>query len=189
MSEVFIEKCKELSDAQLAELINRGEYIYLGVLIERYTPLIRSGISKLSDAPLDADDLFQEATLALCSAIKAYDPEKSAFSTFAALCINRALAGELRTAVSSRRVPSGLISPIDDVELAGGTSPEAILIEKESYKRLTDSIRLELSELEYRVLCAFLADKSYADIARELGVTVKSVDNSLRRIRTKLKGM
>ncbi len=189
MSQAFFEKCKALSDEKIVELIGNGEYIYLGVLIERYTPLIKSLVSKSVDSSHDFDDLFQESTLALLGAVNSFDSSKASFSTFASLCISRALNDQRRSAHAGKRVPEKLITPIDDIELTDINSPESILIEKESYMRLADDIKLELSELEYRVLCAYLSKDSYLDIANLLGISVKSVDNTLRRIRKKLKDM
>jgi RNA polymerase sporulation-specific sigma factor len=189
MSQSFFEKCKAFSDEQIIDLIRGGEYIYLGVLIERYSPLIKSLIAGAGFSSHDYDDLFQESTLALTGAIKSFDSSKASFSTFATLCINRAISDQKRSAVAQKRVPEQLITPIDEIELTDSKSPEAILIEKESFLELKDNIKLELSELEYRVLCAFLAENSYSAIAQLLGISAKSVDNTLRRIRTKLKDM
>ena len=46
---------------------------------------------------------------------------------------------------------------------------------------------LELSDMEYNVLELFLSGKGYSDIAKALGITEKSVDNALARIRKKIK--
>ena len=62
-----------------------------------------------------------------------------------------------------------------------------IFFDKEAYKALTHNIRLELSGLELAVLQLFLAGKKYIDIADELGISEKSVNNALMRIRKKLK--
>ena len=64
---------------------------------------------------------------------------------------------------------------------------EQVVIEKESYNALENTIKSELSDFEYQVLCEFLLGKSYADIAETLGVSVKSVDNALKRIRSKIR--
>ena len=68
----------------------------------------------------------------------------------------------------------------------GAQSAENVYLEKESYNDLTKNIALELSEFEYKVLSSFLAGEAYADIACNYNVSVKSVDNALKRIRTKL---
>ncbi|MDP2872571.1 MAG: sigma factor-like helix-turn-helix DNA-binding protein, partial [Bacillota bacterium] len=43
-----------------------------------------------------------------------------------------------------------------------------------------------LSDLEWRVLMAYLDGKSYQEIANELGRHVKSIDNALQRVKRKL---
>lgn len=187
MSNNFLENCKNLSDNDLISLVKNGNYVYLGVVIERYTPVIEGIIAKFSDCGIDRDDLFQEATLSLFSAVKTFDSDKASFATFARLCIERALNDIVRATKAQRRVPEKMLTPLEDVVLTDEASPETILIEKENYRRLAANIKLDLSPREYNVLCLFLSDKSYADIATELNITVKSVDNTLRRIRKKLK--
>ena len=93
----------------------------------------------------------------------------------------------LRVAGAAKHIPEDLIYPIDEVELSDMNNPESIFIEKESYDDLELTIKQELSDFEYQVLCEFLIGKSYADIADSLNVTAKSVDNALRRIRSKIK--
>lgn len=179
---------ENFSDNELVVLINQGEYKYLQLLINRYMPYIISVASRYRAGGFDTEDFIQEGILAIFSAVKAFDSDKSSFKTFVILCINRAMSSALsRVAGASKHIPDGMITPIDDVELSDTNNPESILIEKESYDDLEHSIKKELSQFEYQVLCEFLNGKSYADIANSLNVTVKSVDNALRRIRSKIK--
>lgn len=179
---------ENLTDNQLIELINSGEYKYLQFLINRYMPYIISVASRYNAGGLDTEDFIQEGILAIFSAVKSFDSEKASFKTFVTLCIDRAMYTALSKATgAAKHIPDSLISPIDDIELADTNSPESIIIEKENYDALANSIKKELSDFEYRILCEFLSGKSYADIAETLQVTVKSVDNALRRIRTKIK--
>ncbi|MBE6809898.1 MAG: sigma-70 family RNA polymerase sigma factor [Ruminococcaceae bacterium] len=179
---------ENLTDNQLIELINSGEYKYLQFLINRYMPYIISVASRYNAGGLDTEDFIQEGVLAIFSAVKSFDSEKASFKTFVTLCIDRAMSTALSRATgAAKHIPDSLISPIDDVEVADTNSPESIIIEKENYDALANSIKKELSDFEYRILCEFLSGKSYADIAEALQVTVKSVDNALRRIRTKIK--
>ena len=179
---------EHFSDNQLVELINHGEYKYLQLLINRYMPYIISVASRYNAGGLDTEDFIQEGVLAIFSAVKTYDGSKASFKTFAGLCINRAMSSALARAVGSgKHIPENLISPIDDIELADTSDPESILIEKENILDLEHTIKNDLSELEYQVLGEFLSGKSYADIAEALGITTKSVDNALRRIRAKIK--
>ena len=120
-------------------------------------------------------------------AVKNFDGERSSFSTFAALCIKRSVLASLKQSRRRKDIPDGLLSPIDEVEITDPNSPEKIFFDKESYKNLTDSIRLELSGLEYSVLQLFLEGNKYIDIAKRLSISEKSVNNALLRIRKKLK--
>jgi len=179
---------ENFSDNQLVEFINQGEYKYLQILINRYMPYIISIASKYNAGGLDTEDFIQEGILAIFSAVKVYNPQKASFKTFVTLCINRAMSSAIaRTSGAAKHIPEGMITPIDDVELTDMSSPESILIEKESFNALEHTIKSELSDFEYQVLCEFLSGKSYADIAQSLNVSAKSVDNALRRIRSKIK--
>lgn len=188
MNNTFVENNKNLSDDVLIERINSGEYELLRVLISRYTPVVQYYAAGYALHDSDVEDLMQDGLIALYSAVKGYVPGKASFATFVSLCIKRAMIGENRAAGRKKRVPAELCSSLDETpELAGVKSAENEFIEKESLKDLTDSIRLELSEFEYKVLSAFLSGQTYSAIAEECEVTVKSVDNALKRIRAKLK--
>lgn len=179
---------ENFSDNQLVELINRGEYKYLQLLINRYMPYIISVASRYNAGGLDTEDFIQEGVLAIFSAVKTYDNSKASFKTFAGLCVNRAMSSALSRAVgNAKHIPENLISPIDDFELADTSDPESILIEKENFSDLEHTIKNDLSKFEYQVLNEFLSGKSYSQIADVLGVTTKAVDNALRRIRAKIK--
>lgn len=179
---------ENFSDNELVALINRGEYKYLQLLINRYMPLVISIASRYNASGFDTEDFIQEGTLAIFSAVKTYNQEKALFKTFVTLCINRAMSSALsRVSGAAKHIPESLISPIDEIELSDLNNPESIFIEKESYNDLESTIKHELSDFEYQVLCEFLSGKSYADIADSLNVTAKSVDNALRRIRSKIK--
>lgn len=179
---------ENISDNQLIELINSGEYKYLQLLINRYMPYIISTASNYNAGGFDTEDFIQEGILAIFSAVKTYDSSKASFKTFVSICITRAMSSALaRASGAAKHIPESLISSIEDVELADMSSPESILIEKENYTDLAETIKKESSDFEYKVLCEFLSGKSYTDIAKTLGVSDKSVDNALRRIRSKIK--
>ena len=179
---------EKFSDNQLIDFINNGEYSYLQVLINRYMPYVINIASRYNCSGLDTEDFIQEGILAIFSAVKTFDDEKASFKTFVCLCINRAMSSALsRTVGAAKHIPENLISSIDDIEITDLNNPESILIEKENFSDLEQTIKEQSSSFEYQVLCEFLNGKSYSDIAATLGVSEKSVDNALRRIRSKIK--
>ena len=95
----------------------------------------------------------------------------------------------LKKTKRSKNIPDELIDPIDEYEnIADGNNPETIFFEREAYESLAETIRLELSTLEYEVLQLYLSGESYSYISEKLGISLKSVGNALSRIRKKLKG-
>lgn len=186
MRKKFVENNKNMTDDEVILLINKGEYENLQIIINRYLPLIIKTAKKYC-SPNAVEDAVQEATFALYSAIKDYDSEKSSFSAFASLCIKRSVVSGLRKSTSKKTIPDEMLSSIEELQLADHNSPENIIIEKENYKTLANTIKLELSSKEYSVLQFFLEGKSYSEIAKKLSLTEKSVDNALSRIRKKLK--
>ena len=183
----FVEESENMSDNEIISRINEGRYEYLQILIDRYMPLILSKAKSLGGFGIEIDDLIAEGIMGVFSAVKSFDNDKSKFSTFVSLCIERAMLGEIRTASRKRQIPSNLITSINDLELESNDNPEEIYINKESFCSLKENIVSGLSDMENKVLELFLDGNTYSDIAEKLGVSVKSVDNSLLRIRNKIK--
>ncbi len=187
MEHNLIEKAECLSDNELVSYVLSGNYEYLQTLINRYMPYIISVAAKYKSYGCDIDDLIQEGILSVFSAVKSYDSEKASFRTFVTLCINRSINDQLRAINAGKRIPENMITAIDEVILPDECNPENIFIEKESYNDLTVTLKKNLSGFEYKVFCEFLSGSSYSDIADKLNISVKSVDNALKRIRSKFK--
>ena len=186
MRNIFVENYKNMSDEEIVAQIRGGNYELIPVIFGRYEKQIAYYVGKYCRES-EREDASQEASLALYSAIKDYDKEKSAFSSFAALCIKRSVIDLVKRASRKKNIPEELLEPIEDVSIPDCNSPEKIFFDKEAYKALTHNIRLELSGLELAVLQLFLSGKRYIEIADELGISEKSVNNALMRIRRKLK--
>lgn len=186
MIEKSVENYKSYPDEELISRINQGNYEHMAIIIERYAPVIHSYINKYC-LETQREDAAQEANLALFFAIKAFDGTKSCFSTFANLCIKRAILDVLKSGKRQKNIPEEMLHSIDDVELVDANSPEKIFFEREDFKSLTDNIKLELSNLEYNVLRLRLSGESYENIAHSLAISEKTVDNALLRIRKKLR--
>ena len=187
MSTSFKTVEKDISDDQLVARISSGEYELFYLLIKRYQPLVKSIAFSMATAENEVEDLVQEGNIALFSAVRSYQSQKASFGTFASICVKNAMIDVLRSSNSKRKIPEGMLSSIHDVEVQDNNTPEKIFFDNEDYRILTDSINIELSSLERKVLSAHLCGLSYSEIAKELAVSVKSVDNSLSRIRAKLK--
>lgn len=175
-----------LSDEQLVFRINSGNNDSLQILLSRYIDTIRFKAAAISP-DLDPDDIVQEGLIALYSAIRVFDPSISKFSTFANLCIERAIYSEIRKLNRKRVIPQDMLVYEFEADDNAESDPESLFIQKEECSAFTDKIKNSLSDFEYRVLLCFLELNSYEKIAEKLCVSQKSVDNALSRLRKKIK--
>ena len=103
----------------------------------------------------------------------------------------RQILTAIRNASSRKNAPLNDSVPIpEETDPALGNvsvSPEEILISRETARSLEEGLEEILSAFEKRVFRILLQGKGYVEIAEELKVTPKSVDNALQRIKKKMK--
>ncbi len=191
----------KMSDESLVELSHSGDRAAMDCLLLRYKNLVRARTKTYFLAGADRDDIVQEGMIGLFKAVRDYDGEKnSSFASFAELCIKRQLISAVKAATRQKHMPLNsyvsLSAPsadsgseqtlIDTMSEYMSHSPEDTVLEKERRDALDVRIEEELSDLEKRVLKLYLRGDSYAEIAKAIGKTPKSVDNALRRIKRKM---
>ncbi len=182
----FVENYENMSDIQLISNIKNGKYEFLTVLVNRYIYVVDFFCNKYGLAFV-RDDIVQDVTFSIYSSINSFDETKSSFATFANTIIKRVIISYIKKSNRKKDIPEELLQPLDNIQVPDFNSPEKILLDKEQFKDFTDNIKLELSNLEFKVLNLFLSGLSYEDIADKLGIAPKAVDNALSRIRKKLK--
>ncbi len=180
-------------DNELISLSRAGAEDATAELLRRYIPLVGSRASVFTTSGFEYDDMFQEGMIGLYSAIRSFDESQgSPFSAFARLCVDRMMVAVLRASSRQRRIPGSKISNLENEsdlaerKLYSG-DPEAALLAKEEFRRFQEKANNELSSFVYGVLTAFVSGCNYGEISQKLGVSEKSVDNALQRIRKKLK--
>ena len=153
-------------------------------LIYRYTRMIKIKAAKMSSFDIEREDLQQEGYIALLDAVKTFDPMKGSFYSFASACIDN----RMKNAAAKAR---GKLEKADDYDfeqiIDDRSSIDDHVIVKEYDIELKNKLSKLLTEKEHNVLKLYLEGYSYKQIAEKLGVSVKSVDNSLLRARNKLK--
>lgn len=184
----FIDYAK-LSDEELVALINKGNNSLLHELFQRFNSTIYSKAVRFSSST-DLDDFVQEGLIALFSATKVYNSSLSSFSTFASVCIERAMCSLYRKNFAKKQIPGENIVSIDEFDfLSANTTPESYLIEKEECNQLSKQIKASLSKLEYKVLLAFLSGDSLEDISIRCNLSLRTVNNAMFRARAKIKAL
>ena len=188
-----------MTDEQLASLAKQGDYNAELELFNKY----RNVINKFSRGYFliggDVEDLIQEGMIGLYKAIINFDPKKNvSFKTFASTCIRHQLQSAIKVSSSEKnKILSSAISisdsPLDeedgDLEIfipSSLPSPDDKVLEKERFKEIKDKIIDTLSALELKVLSLYLKGYSYQEISSLGGLSKKSIDNALTRIKNKL---
>lgn len=157
------------------------------VLILRYAASIRAKAGVMSNNVLEADDLMQEGLLGLLNAIRTFDPQKGTpFSAYSNVCITN----KMKTALFKSNRSAIPVDEADEQLIPADLSdPESILLEKEKSLELDHEIRALLSENEWQIFRLFLQGSTYFQMARQLNISPKTVDNALQRVRRKLKSV
>lgn len=179
------------SDEQLCACAAAGETEAESILVVRYASLVRACSRPLFLAGGDSEDLIQEGMLGLLTAIRNFSPTRDAsFRTYAEICIRSRLLSAVRAARGGKHAPLNESVPFEtslfdriDPTLQ---SPEDVVIGREEFRERLEALRGRLSALEARILPPYLLGLSCGEIAREQGLSPKSVDNAIQRIRRKM---
>jgi RNA polymerase sporulation-specific sigma factor len=201
----------DLTDAELVRAFREGRSDRaFEQLLGRYVRLIRSWARKYWCAYriADCDDLEQEARIAFLGAVNSYDQAQSGFFGFAQLCVTRRLKSVVKSAGRLRNCPppgavilstgmgSGMgASDGDDRDMIeavpnpAACDPLDLAVANDAARRLWSVAGSALSGLELEALKRRAWGESYQEVAAELGVSQKSIDNAVTRARRKLRGL
>lgn len=185
------------SDEELIEKYHSGESDCLDELMSRYSSLARAKARSCFLIGGEQEDLVQEGMIGIFKAVKDFQQDKnSSFKTFANMCVSRQIATAIRCSNRYKHIPlNNSVSfnqsvaegfEVKDMIEGNERSPEEILIERESADTLAANIKNRLSPLEKRVLYKYIQGLTYRQIASELLITEKTIDNALQRIKKKL---
>lgn len=190
-----------MTDEEICIMAQKGDENALNTLLSKYKPLA----SKLARSYFltggDIEDLVQEGMIGLYKAIMHFTNNKNAsFKTFATTCIKHQLQSAVRVDLNEKNRILSTALPItserkddedEDEEFeillpSSQPSPYEKVIEKETLDEIKNKILSTLSDLEIKVLSLYLKGYSYSEISAKSGISKKSIDNALTRIKNKL---
>jgi RNA polymerase sporulation-specific sigma factor len=194
---------RELEDLQLVIRARNGDSKAMDTLIRRYTGFVRLKASSYFLAGGDSEDLIQEGLIGLYKAVRDFRSDKeTSFRSFAELCITRQIITAIKTAtrfkhaplntyVSFSQTPAGQESEGDCTlgDALPGPSvdePSICVISTEELQSLVFCLGTGLSTLEADSLRLYLEGSSYEEMAVELEVDTKTIDNALQRVKRKI---
>ena len=177
-------------------------------IIEYYLPNIRAISRKYFLVGGSDEDLFQEGMIGLFQAIQNFDYLKGDYKSenfkhFALVCIKRQILDAIKKANAKKNLPlntyvsfSQKNSDDENYELEFSKelesfkfSPEEIIINKESKAEKLNKLNNVLSESELEVLKLYLSGEKQQEMAKQLNKTPKQIDNTIQRIKQKIRKM
>ncbi len=188
-------------DEEIVEGARDGSGEALEYLINKYKNFVRAKARSYFLIGADREDIIQEGMIGLYKAIRDFRSDKLAsFRAFAELCITRQIITAIKTATRQKHIPLNsyisLNKPIyeedsertllDVISNARVSDPEEMVINREELGDIEEKMGEILSDLEWKVLMAYLDGRSYQEIAIDLKRHVKSIDNALQRVKRKL---
>lgn len=190
---------KEFNDYELLSYIKEGNEDANNIILKKYSPLINKIAGEMiyfcKNNGLDKNDLFQEGLIGLDHAIDKYqEQENILFYTYAKTCIKRKIISVIIAANRNKnKLLNESISYDDEENLLmkmikdSNPNPEEIVIDNEKEEQLIKKIKNNLTDLEDQVFELMISGFNYREIARILDKDQKSIDNTIQRLKSKIK--
>lgn len=197
-------KYKDINDYELISMVREASEEAKDILFEKYKYIIDIEIRKYLRAckgtRYDYNDLYQDALVGFSDAINSYREDKqTALASFITLCVDRKLqaailrAGRLKNkmitdSISLEYVYDSFTSPLMDVISDNSKNdPLENIVKEEKMEELQNKIKDSLSRSEYDVYLLMVTGLKYDEIAMILKKDLKQVDNTMQRVKTKVK--
>ncbi len=192
-----------MDDDKLVNLTRKNIRQAEKTLIKRYQYLVQIKASSYYFPDGDKNDVIQEGMIGLYKAIRDYKIDnETSFKSFAGICIVRNIISALKKANRQKYKPlnssMSLNKPLYKNESnrnlldifenkKNNDNPQDLFLDKQKFLVLNSYIKESFSQLEYDVFLEFRKNKSYQEIANTLDIKIKSVDNTIQRIRSKIR--
>jgi RNA polymerase sporulation-specific sigma factor len=186
-------KFRSKSTAELIKLAQSGVKEATDFIVERYYPMVVKISSKYYTEWAEKDDLIQNGLVGVLKAIYYYKEGKSSFTSFAWKSIESEVKSFLtylnrrknKMLTDSLKIDFFLEESEEDKVLNLGY--EQGLFESYIVEEFMNECGKILDEEEYKIFEMYLQHVSYKEIAHAVGKKVKYIDNSLQKIKKRLK--
>lgn len=181
--------------------VNAGEIVQV---VQIYSGYIKNLCRKFYIVGGTTEDLYQEGIIGLLEACNSYNGKslfEDKFDPFVKMCIKRQIFDAIRKTHNKKsRALNEAVSLLGITETGDELSklevfadrttisdPLEMFLDREKYYEKMEICEKELSDQEMQVLNHYLAGEKQSEIAKRLNKSVKSIDNTLQRIKAKLK--
>ena len=191
-----------LNDTELLFLVSESNEDARSELVKKYTGIVNKIASKYVGLAetfgIDQKDLVQEGLIGLSKAIDTYNYDKLVlFYTYVTLCIETSIKTALR--VGSKKKNQSLNNSIsldklyeDEININEivkdeQSDPSIQLLDKESIDEILKKSKEVLTSFEYEVFKLKSEGYSNEEISLKTGKDKKSIENTIFRIKSKIK--
>ncbi len=195
----------EYNDIELTQMVCENNEDAKDVLFEKYNYIINIIMAKYKKTiyalNMDINEVRQEAMLGFTDAIIKYTNNKdTTLLTFISLVVERKVQNAVRKAETQKnKIHNEAYSLEYDYEsfnrpleeIIGDTTKDPLkkLESEENCQELISKIETMLSPFEKEVYKLIISGFSYQDIASILNKEPKQIDNTIQRIRNKIKSL
>lgn len=196
-------KYDDYSDSQLVSLINESSEEAKDILYDKYKYIIDIMMKKYSKTArklgVNYYDLHQEALVGFADALRCYNDHSSSLPTFITLCVERKIKVCLMKAnthksklneyaLSLEYVYDAYNIPLmDTIKDRDDKNPLVNITNEENFLELLNTIKENLSDFESEVFSLLVNGVNYKEIALLLDKEPKQIDNTLQRIKAKVR--
>lgn len=197
-------KYDNIDENELASLLCENDENVKNVIFEKYSYIIDILIKKyshlISALQIDEDEIRCEASYGFSDGINSYkDNKNTLLRTFLTICIERRIRKYLNKFTTQKykllneTLSLNNIATESGVELINLISadnkfdPLDNLTSLETMKEIIMLAKDNLSSFEYQVFSLMINGSSYIEIAKSLNKTPKQIDNTIQRIKTKMR--
>lgn len=183
---------------------NKTEEEIKDILYDKYKYIVDILMRKYHNIAInlniDLHELEQEASFAFTDAINSYQSDKNAkLSTFISLCVDRRIKKIIKKNTSEKaKILNNTYSLDYDYNEEGTTLKDLIsddrvndplnkLAEEQDYEELIHKIKEALSSSEYEVFKLYSNGFDYQTIALLTNKNAKQIDNTIQRIKHKIR--
>lgn len=190
---------KDFNDYELLDHIYSCDEDANEIMIYKYRPLtvnLAKKLIKYCNGGIDLNDLIQEGLVGLNEAINTFREDKETnFGTYAKLCIQRRMYSVVKsTRTYKNKILNESISlededdtNIDRFLVDNSNNPSDMLEENAYQEEILKKLDEQLTDMEKQVFELKMSYFNYKEIADILEKDPKVIDNTIQRIKIKLK--
>jgi len=192
---------KEFNDYEILDQVYSCNEDANEVLLYKYRPLIINLAKKFipyCQGGVDLNDLIQEGMLGLNEAINSFrDDKETNFGTYARLCIRRKMVSIVKSTRAQKNMILNESISIEDEDanlfdrflIDNSFEPSTMVEENDFQQHLIKKLNEKLTDYESQVFELKKDGFNYKEIADILEKDPKAIDNTIQRIKNKLKSI